>query len=410
MDFDLNNDFSIFDGLLQKRPELKPADLKKSLTDYYLPYLKKLIDLKTKKNLAEGVIIGISAIQGAGKTTQGEILEVLLKHFGHSSVSRSIDDHYLTHRQLCELRNADPRFIRRGVTHDIQLAIRDLKDLQEMEDSTPILVSGYDKGAHLGDGDRFRWINPQKDLVIKAQVKDKYLMVNKIEQHIKGIEIESADFKGNNIFLPSNMGSDIPLTNHQLTEELLNFLSGQTKITITMPDEENVLISGNGILSVSKKDLPNGWRLITQKPDFIFYDGWMLGARSVSDESIFDQNLPALEKEDAKTFAKYVNRKLLNYEKLWEMLEFLNVLYVVNYENSLKWRDQAEETLRKEGEGMTHDEIVEFVHYFWRSVHPAIHIKNLARDEEHTNQVVIINDDHSVGEILTPNQVQLKYP
>src|SRR3989344_996476 len=330
MDFDLESDFSIFEELLKKRPELNVDALKKSLTDYYLPYAKKLIDLKTKKNLPEGVIVGVSAIQGAGKTTQGEILEVLLKHFGHSTVSRSIDDHYLTHRELCELRTEDPRFIRRGVTHDIQLAIRDLKDLQVMEDETPILVSGYDKGAQHGDGDIFRWVNPQKDLVIKAEVKDKYLMVNKSEQHIKGIEIESADYQGNNIFLPSNMGSDVPLVDHLLSEDLLKFLSDQTKLTITMEDDENVLISGNGTLTVPKKDLPNGWRLITKRPDFIFYDGWMLGARSVSDESVFDVNLPALETEESKTFAKHVNRKLLSYEPLWEMLEFLNVLYVVN--------------------------------------------------------------------------------
>jgi D-glycerate 3-kinase len=69
---------------------------------------------------------------------------------------------------------------------------------------------------------------------------------------------------------------------------------------------------------------------------------------------------------------------------------------------SLKWRDQAEETLRAKGGGMTSEQIIDFVHYFWRSVHPGIHIKNLAQDTIYTNQVVIINDDHSVGELYTP--------
>jgi D-glycerate 3-kinase len=59
---------------------------------------------------------------------------------------------------------------------------------------------------------------------------------------------------------------------------------------------------------------------------------------------------------------------------------------------------------------MTHDQITEFVHYFWRSVHPGIHIKNLVHDTEHTNQVVIINDDHSVGEMLTPEEAIQRYP
>ncbi len=92
------------------------------------------------------------------------------------------------------------------------------------------------------------------------------------------------------------------------------------------------------------------------------------------------------------------------------MIEFMNVIYVPNNDMSLKWRDQAEEHLREKGEGMTHDQIIEFVHYFWRSVHPAIHIKNLAQNELHAQQVVIINDDHSEREVLMPEEVKVKYP
>jgi D-glycerate 3-kinase len=135
----------------------------------------------------------------------------------------------------------------------------------------------------------------------------------------------------------------------------------------------------------------------------------MLGARSVSDETIFESGLPALDTPEHIEFAKYINQKLLNYLPLWEKLEFINVLYVVNYQDSLKWRDQAEEVLRQKGEGMSSEEIKEFVYYFWRSVHPAIQIKNLAEDLEHTDQIVIINDDHSVGDILAPEEVKARY-
>jgi D-glycerate 3-kinase len=114
MDFDIQKDFSIFDALLKKRPEISADQLKVDLERYYLPYAKKLIDLKKQKNADHGLLVGVSAIQGAGKTTQGEILEVLLTHFGFSTISRSIDDHYITHQELCELRQKDPRFIRRG--------------------------------------------------------------------------------------------------------------------------------------------------------------------------------------------------------------------------------------------------------------------------------------------------------
>src|SRR5689334_13945186 len=99
MDFNIETDFSIFEELLKKRSEINPEELKVDLSRYYLPYIDKL--LKLKKENGEAVLVGVSAIQGAGKTTQGEILEVLLSHFGHTTISRSIDDHYLTHRELC---------------------------------------------------------------------------------------------------------------------------------------------------------------------------------------------------------------------------------------------------------------------------------------------------------------------
>lgn len=288
-------DFSIFDAFLKSRPEVSPEKLKQDLQNYYLPFIEKLLDLRGRGD--EGIIVGVSAIQGAGKTTQGEILDILLTDLGHYSISVSIDDHYITHEQLNELRRKDPRFIRRGVTHDIPLAIKNLTDLKKMRDGEKVKIPVYDKGAWDGDGDRM------------------------------------------------------------------------------------------------------GWKTISRKPDFIVYDGWMLGARRVEDESVFDADLPALETAEAKQFARDINKKLEEYYPLWEMIDFMNMLYVPNYQVSIKWREQAEEVLRQKGEGMSYEEIVEFVHYFWRSVHPAIQIKNLAEDKVHTQQVVVINDDHSIREV-----------
>lgn len=307
MEFNNTEDFLIFETLLKKRPEINTEKLKQDLKNYYLPYIQKLIDLKNKKNSEQGLIIGVSAIQGTGKTTQGEILEILLTHLGHSSISLSIDDHYVGHQQLEELRQFDPRYIRRGVTHDIYLAKENLEALQNMKEGTEVKIPIYDKGAKEGDGD---WV---------------------------------------------------------------------------------------------------GWKTINTKPEFIFYDGWMVGARKVEDESIFESGLPALDTPQHIEFAKEINRKLDEYLPLWGMFDFLNMLYVPDYTISLKWRDQAEDHLRKSGKGMTSEEIREFVYYFWRSVHPAIQIKNLAQDTIHTNQVVIINDDHTVKEVLTPEEVREKY-
>lgn len=301
------NDFSIFNSFLEKRPEISIRSLKKDFENYYLPYLKKLIEKKQKTSPEKGFIIGVSAIQGAGKTTQGEIIEILLENEGFSSIGLSIDDHYLSHEQLNELREFDPRYIRRGVTHDIYLATENLKALQNMQNGMEVKIPIYDKGAKNGDGD---WV---------------------------------------------------------------------------------------------------GWRTVSKKPDFIFYDGWMLGAKRVKDEFVFKSKLPGLETPSAIQFAKDINKKLDQYLPLWNLINFMNVLYVPNYKVSIEWRDQAEEVLRKKGTGMTHKQIVDFVHYFWRSVHPAIFIKNLAQDEN-TDQIVVINNDHSVKEVLSPFEVRAKYP
>lgn len=412
-DFNLESDFHIFDELFERRPEISPEKLKEDLEQYYLPYLKKLIEIKKNKDSLDGVIVGISAIQGTGKTTQGEILEVLLKHVGFTSVSRSIDDHYITHKELCELRARDPRFIRRGVTHDISLAIINLRDLQQMREE-PIIVSGYDKGAHQGDGDRFRWVNVEgKDVVLKMKISEQSLQVNEAVHKVWATNITELKVKDYAIPLPERMGANVPLVEKFLSQDLMNFLhKHDTKeFELTEKDEDNILVKTEGEeIVIPKKEFPNGWRLITKKPDYIFYDGWMLGAREVKDESIFDSGLPALETDEAKDFAKMINKKLDNYVMLWAMIEFMNVLYVPNYELSIKWRDQAEQHLRDKGEGMTTEQITEFVHYFWRSVHPAIHIKNLAHNELHAQQVVIINDDHTEKEVLMPEDVKVKYP
>ncbi len=406
MDFDLEKDISIFDGFFQKRPEVDKEQLKQNLEHYYIPYVQKLIELKKNKTSSDGIIVGVSAIQGAGKTTQGEILEILLKHFGYSSVSRSIDDHYITHSQLTALRGQDPRFIRRGVTHDIPLAIIDLSTLQKMAEQ-PIIVSGYDKGAHHGDGDRFRWINLDPGVQLTATISSEMVTIDQVEQQSLVIKLTRLTYNEIEILMSEKMGSYLPLIEPLLPTNLVNFLKNhQSKqITIGLAGKDQVVFRNETEVVVEKKSLPNGWRVIERKPDFIFYDGWMLGARMVEDESIFASGLPALEKVEDQEFAKMINKKLENYYPLWQMFDFLNVLYVKDYQMSLKWRDQAEEALRSKGAGMTHDQIVEFVHYFWRSVHPGIHIKNLVVDNEHTDQVVIINDDHSVGELYTPDSL-----
>lgn len=394
-------DLSVFEEIFKKRPTIDREKFKVDLEKYYLPYLDKLL------KLPRPAIVGVSAIQGAGKTTQGEVLELLLKHEGLNSVSLSIDDHYITHKQLCDLRAKDPRFIRRGVTHDIPLAVENLTSLKNLQIGQSTLIAEYDKGAQKGDGDRFRLINLVPNLTLKGVVQEDLMMVNSEMQKIRAFRLTSAKFGDKILTLPENMGADIPIVEPFLPKPLIEFLEKtlNSAVTVFQDAQEMVHFSANGEVLVAKEDLPKGWRLVSQKPDFIFYDGWMLGVRSVSDESVFEQDLPALSTSEDKQFAKDVNRKLLEYDKLWDLLNFLTVLYVPHYEMALEWRENAEKPLREKGAGMSEEQIKQFVYYFWRSVHPAIHIKNLAHDEKHTNQVAIIGDDHSVVQLLAPEDV-----
>lgn len=406
MEFDIEKDFGIFDSILKKRGTIDAVKFKDDLRQYYLPYIDKLLKLDRP------TIVGVSAIQGAGKTTQGEILEVLLSKMGFKSVSLSIDDHYITHKELCELRAKDPRYIRRGVTHDINLAIRNLDQLKNMQQGQIVLVAEYDKAAQKGDGDRFRWINPTFGLVMKAVVIEEVMMIDSEMQKIRALHLTAAKYKDQILEIPDNMGADLPLLEHFLPNDFVDFLQKNIDgaVTIESGGENEFKFSGNGEIVISRDKLPKGWRLVFDKPDFIFYDGWMLGARSVSDEAVFSSGLPALETQEDQEFAKDINRKLLEYDELWGMINFLTVLYVPDYKMALVWREDAEKPLQAKGEGMTPEQIKEFVYYFWRSVHPAIQIKNLASDTKHTNQVAIIGDDHAISEVLNPQDVPLKLP
>lgn len=364
--------------ILRANPAITLSQLEADLSNYYEPYVKHLVILH-QKNPGQGLIVGVSAIQGTGKTTQGKILEVLLSQQGLSAISLSIDDHYITHQQLNKLRLDDPRFIRRGVTHDIDLAMQELTALQNMKEE-PILISQYDKGAHLGDGDRFAWIELTPGVELHCSIQN------------SALHLEKAFFNQLELKLPLNMGAQV-----EVSQELLSrFSSGE------------VIIKAGDQISKTE-NFPVGWRLITKKPDIIFYDGWMLGVKPVKDESVFDLNLPALETPEDRQFAKDINRKLVDYLPLWQMIDYLNCLYVPNYSASLRWREQAEKSLRAKGLGMSEQEVIEFVHYFWRSVHPAIHIHALALDPQ-TDQVVLIDDDHSIKKVYLPGDSRADLP
>ena len=124
-----------------------------NLSDLLLPFAVKAL----LKSLKRPIIIGISGVQGSGKTTVCAQLEKELNRLGKSCLSLSIDDLYLTFQDQQELFNQthNPLFEWRGNpgTHDLSLEILScLKNSEKNENI--ILIPRYDKSRNQGRGDR----------------------------------------------------------------------------------------------------------------------------------------------------------------------------------------------------------------------------------------------------------------
>jgi D-glycerate 3-kinase len=102
------------------------------------------------------VLAGLSAPQGAGKTTLVKRLVPALAQVGLRAVGLSIDDFYLRHeeqRALAAAHPGNPYLEHRGYpgTHDLELGVRTLEALRA---GLEVELPRYDKSAHGGRGDR----------------------------------------------------------------------------------------------------------------------------------------------------------------------------------------------------------------------------------------------------------------
>lgn len=102
------------------------------------------------------LMAGLSAPQGAGKSTLVKHLVPLLALQGIRAVAVSIDDFYLRHEDQLRLAAqypGNPYLQYRGYpgTHDLPLGVRTLEALRHGQD---VGLPRYDKSAHGGRGDR----------------------------------------------------------------------------------------------------------------------------------------------------------------------------------------------------------------------------------------------------------------
>ncbi|MEL7492926.1 MAG: glycerate kinase [Cyanobacteria bacterium J06554_11] len=167
-------------------------------------------------------------------------------------------------------------------------------------------------------------------------------------------------------------------------------------VTVSVPQFDKSLHQGQG-----DRTQP----IQIEAPTVVLFEGWFVGVDPLSETLLADPTFafPApIETAADRQFAKDCNTRLADYQALWSFLDSLIVLKPADYRFSLAWRQQAEQQMIASGKsGLSDSEIVDFVTYFWKALHPQLFIEPLARSQS-TRLVVNIRPDHTLGELQLP--------
>lgn len=121
------------------------------------------------------------------------------------------------------------------------------------------------------------------------------------------------------------------------------------------------------------------WEFV-QDVGIILFEGWFVGVRPI-DPGQFETAPPPILTAADRAFAQATNDRLQQYQPLWQCLDGLIVLDLVDYRLSQQWRWQAEARAIESGRsGMSEREVHQFVKYFWRALHPQLFIPPLTQD------------------------------
>ena len=145
---------------------------------------------------------------------------------------------------------------------------------------------------------------------------------------------------------------------------------------------------------------------ISYSADIILFEGWFVGMRPLP-ISEFKNFIPPIVSESDRDFALECNANLNSYLPLWEYLDSLIVLIPEDYNYSMQWRLEAEHKLIATGKsGMSDQEIIQFVEYFWKALHPKVFlphmIGNQASDRAYVDLVIEISRSHLPTRIYRP--------
>jgi D-glycerate 3-kinase len=113
--------------------------------------------LARHQNSSNPVVLGITGLQGSGKSTWAARVVQLLRSHNLCTVAISLDDLYKTHTDLIAQRIRNPGndlYRTRGQpgTHDEELAEQFFKDMREYD--SPLRIPSFNKSKFNGEGDR----------------------------------------------------------------------------------------------------------------------------------------------------------------------------------------------------------------------------------------------------------------
>ena len=136
--------------------------------------------------------------------------------------------------------------------------------------------------------------------------------------------------------------------------------------------------------------------------DIVLFEGWCVGMRPI-DPHRFEQAPAPLHSPLDQAFARDMNAKLRDYLPLWDQLDSLMVLNLVDYRLSKQWRRDAEQRAIAAGKaGMSDTEVDQFVDYFWRALHPELFTQPLIQTNEWVDLVIEIDAKHDIVAIYQP--------
>ncbi len=142
---------------------------------------------------------------------------------------------------------------------------------------------------------------------------------------------------------------------------------------------------------------------VVEAIEIVLFEGWFVGVQPI-DQTLFATAPPPILTTADQAFAVDMNARLQDYLPLWQRLDHLILLDLLDYRLSQQWRRQAEHQAIAAGKsGMSDTDLNQFVQYFWRTLHPDLFLKPGAKSSERVDLVIEINPDHAPGLVYRPS-------